>query len=343
MSVVLAAATTGCVGGHLDKAGGSRPARPQTLTLATHDDEEAYGTFAEAVARLSGGSLRIRVAGNWRVFGDRREIDFERGIVADVRSGKVALGIVGARVWDTLGIEGFQALVAPLLIDSIALEGRAIESPYAARALAEIDRSGVIGIALLPGRLRRPLGITRRLLGPDDYRGATLGVRPGRVAEMTFAALGATPRANVPGSLAGLDGEDQDPLTVTENGYDESSRALTGNVVLWPKAQTVIMNRSAYDRLTDEQRQVLRAAGREAIAPELARTVRDELEGVSSICSYGAMPLVDARPSDLAALRRAVQPVYDQLDESQLTRAWIASIERERTAAHAAPDVIRCP
>src|SRR5262249_36469459 len=94
-TVVLGVAAAGCRGSHVDKAGGSAPAKPLVLTLATHDDDYAYGTFAAAVARLSGGSMRIRIAMGWRNTGDRAEIDYERGVVADVRSGKVPLGIVG--------------------------------------------------------------------------------------------------------------------------------------------------------------------------------------------------------------------------------------------------------
>src|SRR5262249_60913512 len=110
MSVFVAA---GCGGSRIDKAGGSA-SQPHVLTLAAHsDDEEAYAPYVAAVKRLSGGTIRINVLQNWRATNDRREIDYERGIVADVRAGKADLGIVGSRVWDTLGVTSFQALVAP--------------------------------------------------------------------------------------------------------------------------------------------------------------------------------------------------------------------------------------
>ena len=79
----------------------------------------------------------------------------------------------------------------PFLIDSLALERRAIDPPFAGRALAAVRKTGVVGIAVLPGRLRRPLGLTRPLLRPDDYRGARVAIRLGRVAEQTLHALGA--------------------------------------------------------------------------------------------------------------------------------------------------------
>jgi hypothetical protein len=67
--------------------------------------------YADAVKRASGGTLAI-------TFKPRAHTGpaFERRIVADVRAGHTALGVVGARVWDTTGVNDFQALVAPFAI-----------------------------------------------------------------------------------------------------------------------------------------------------------------------------------------------------------------------------------
>jgi TRAP-type C4-dicarboxylate transport system substrate-binding protein len=336
LGIVLVLAAAGC-GGSVDKAG-TPVARPLVLTLATHDDDEAYGTFAAAVSRLSGGTMRIRIAQNWRVTGTRRELDYERQTVSDVRNGKAPLGIVGVRVWDTLGVRSFEALLAPFLVDSLALEGRVLSGPLAARALESVRRDGVVGIALLPGRLRRPFGIRRMLVGPADYRGAKVAIRLSAVAEATFRALGASPAPEVPVDFTGFDGAEIDPLTITQNGWDQGARGLTANVAFWPKAQTIVMNRSAYAALTPAQRRILAEAGREALAPELARIARDQRLGLSLLCSDRGFRLATATPAEVAALRLAVQPVYDRIERDAFTRRWIAQIERERTL----PDVARC-
>lgn len=337
LAALLALSAAGCGGSKVDKVG-SAVVKPLVLMLAAHDDDEGYGTFAAAVDRLSHGSMRIRIAENWRVTGTRRELDYERGIVGDVRSGKVPLGIVGVRVWDTLGVGSFQALVAPFLVESLALEGRALRSPLASEALAGIRRDGVVGIALVPGRLRRPFGITRMLVGPDDYRGRKIAIRLGDVAEGTFRALGATPKPFIPVDFTGFDGAETDPLTITQNGWDQGVRGLTANVAFWPKAQTIVMNRKAFAALTAEQRRILAEAGREALAPELARIARDQRLGITILCGDAGFRFATATPADVAALRRAVQPVYDRIARNPLTRRWIAQIAHERTP----PDVVKC-
>lgn len=341
-TVALGAGPAGCSGSHVDKAGGSAPAKQLVLTLAAHDDDYAYGAFAAAVRRLSHGSIRIRILGAWGATGDRRELNFERGIVRAVHAGRVQLGIVGVRVWDTFGVDSFQALLAPFLIDSLELERRAIESPSAGPAMATVLRTGVVAIALLPGRLRSPLGITRPLIRAQDYRGAKFAARSGAVDWASLRALGARPESYIPGVLAGFDAAELDPLTITQNGYDAGARTIAANVVLWPKPQTLVMNRAAFDRLTPDQMQILRRAGRDAVAPELVRIVHDERLGLSALCAARTVALVTASRADLAALRKAVQPVYDRLRRDPLTRAWISQILHLKATRAFPTDVMRC-
>jgi TRAP-type C4-dicarboxylate transport system substrate-binding protein len=337
ISAVLIVPATACSGSGADKAGGSRSteAKPVTLTLFTGDNLFAP-EYAAAVARLSGGAMRIRitVAGN--------QPDYERNAVRYVRSGRAQLGSVGARVWDTMGVTSLRALVAPFLVDSLAFEQRVLESPRVGRMLQGVDRADVVGLAVLPGPLRRPLGLSRPLVGPDDYRGATIAIRYGGVARATFAALGAATKGYNVGLLpAAADGAELDVNTIGLNTFDARAKGLTSNVVLWPRPQTIFANRQAFERLTPAQQEILRRAGREALAPEVARIAKDERAALSAICGRGTLALESASAADLAALRRAVRPVYNELNKDPFTKAAISEITKLRTAHPA--DVVRCP
>ena len=48
--------------------------------------------------------------------------------------------------------------------------------------LAGLKPLGVVGLGILPGPLRKPLGVSR-LVGPADYAGKTLAFQRSRVAE----------------------------------------------------------------------------------------------------------------------------------------------------------------
>ena len=172
------------------------------LRLANaNGDARELQPFVDAVARRSGGTLRIDVRDRWRG-GDPRA---EAGIVGDVAAGKAELGWTGARAFHDLGVDDFDALVAPLLIDSYDLEEQVVRDPLAGEMLAGLDAVGVTGVGILPGPLRKPLGV-RPLLRPDDWAGASIALTRSAVARRTLGALGA--HGTEIASAGAIDGED---------------------------------------------------------------------------------------------------------------------------------------
>jgi TRAP-type C4-dicarboxylate transport system substrate-binding protein len=336
--VALAAGTAGCGGSGGDKAGGQGAKNPVVLTLAKHDVNYAFAEFASAVETLSGGSIRIDVLPDWR----DGEVDYERGTVEDVRDAKVELGVVGVRVLDTMGVTSFRAVVAPFLVDSLGLQRRVLER-LPEGVLESVEQAGVVGISVLPGPLRRPVGFSRRLVDPQDYRGATIGIRPSGVAEATFRALGARAKSYLPGDVAGLDAAELDFATIAQNNYDKLARSFLGNVVLWPRVELIVMNRDTFEALTSEQQEILRRAGRDVLGAELARLEREERAGLVAVCERGARSLVTASVADLRSLREAVQPVYDELERDPQTRDWIAEIAELREEGQVAASALNCP
>src|SRR5262249_52356446 len=61
------------------------------------------------------------------------------------------------------------------------------------------------------------------------------------------------------------------------------------------------------------------------------------------LCRAGRLRFVTATGEDLAALRNAVQPVYDDLERDPATRAAIAAIEQIKRRSPSPPDILpRC-
>jgi C4-dicarboxylate-binding protein DctP len=332
----LAVATTACGGSGADKAGGQdRTAKRVVLTLAVHDSGWGAAEFAEAVAKRSRGSMEIRTTTGPKM----DAIDWERRTVEDVRAGRVELGLVGARVWDTLGVESFQSLLAPFLIDELGLERRVLASGWAASMLGGVDRAGVVGIALLPGPLRRPFGHTDRLVGRADYEGRTIGVVPGDVEAATFRALGAVTRRFLSLHPSFFTGAALDASTIVEGGY--RGKTLVANVVLWSRPETIVMNRRAFAALTSTQQKILLEAGRAAVGPRTDRLERSEEEAVRALCTRHLVSLVSASSGDVAQLLGAVRPVYAQLERDSATRRRIDAIRGLRAGLRGDP--LRCP
>lgn len=178
LAAALLVVSAGCGSSVSDKAGGSSD-KKVVLTLAEIDpDETTIWTpdFVAAVEDLSGGSLEVDVKYGW---GSGHAVeDVEESTIEDVKEGTVDLAEIRAAAWDSVGVTSFAALLAPFLVDSLELERRVVEGSLARRMLSGVDEYGLVGLALIPGPLRYPLGITRPLTGLSGFDGAVVGLRP---------------------------------------------------------------------------------------------------------------------------------------------------------------------
>jgi TRAP-type C4-dicarboxylate transport system substrate-binding protein len=330
----LAALQTGCGVAGSDKAGGGTARRVVVLTLANplSDSSELDG-FVREVSRLSGGAIKIVVKSRWR-YG---QVAYETGLINDVRAGKAALGVAGSRAFDSVGVSTFDALVAPLLIDSYALQQRVVQSPLIRPMLNGLAPLGLVGLGVLPGPLRRPLGVARPLLRPSDYAGLRIGVQQSRLASSTMRALGAIPVwFAVAAPITGLGGIEQQISSIEGDQYDRLGKYLTTNVVLWPRPLVLFANGTALAKLTFAQRRILARALADDSIRETNSVQGNERTDTATLCRSGDLRFVTASSSDLNALRRAVQPVYRQLERDTQTRTAIEQIETMRASLPAA-------
>jgi TRAP-type C4-dicarboxylate transport system substrate-binding protein len=341
-AALLGAFAVGCSrddDGGGDKAGGS--SAPTVLRLAAADDADQPDArfvrrFASRVSKLSGGSLRVRVV--WDAAG-QQSAGYEARIARLVKDGEFELGWMGARSWDRLGITSFQALQAPFLVTDHALLGRIAAGPLGTRMLAGLDGEDFVGLALVPDRLRYPFGVRHALASPDDFAGARVRVFPSRATDALIRALGATP-VHISGDDVStavrnreLDGTE---AALGTNSPDEGENFLTTNLALFPKTLTLFAGRDTYDQLDDEERAVIRRAARQTAAYAAAHPL-SETQLMRDFCEAGpAVAAASASRADLAALRRAAQPVYAELERDPRTRELIAAIRELKLTIPAA-------
>ena len=324
----------GCTSPGLNKAGGGQARQPVVLTLAdSQADSTELDGFAGEVQRLSAGAMRIDIKIRWR-FG---QVQYENGLIEDVRAGRADLGVAGSRAWDSVGVNSFRALNAPLLITSYALQDRVLRSPMIGQMLPGLRPLGLAGIGMLPGPLRKPFGIARPLLKPSDYAGLRIGVQQSRVAAATMRALGAMPVwFPATQSITGLDGIEQQISSIQGNQFDKVGKYLTANVNLWPRPLVLFANGKTWASLTPAQRDILRQAATADLAPE-TQVVRDNEGADTAILCRRGLHFLTASPADLLALRQAVQPVYDQLQRDPQTRRYIQQIAAMSSGVPAEP------
>src|SRR6478735_9383413 len=142
---------TGCT---VDRAGGTAAEQPVVLTFAQPnlgDPAPPLLQWANEVKRLTDGSVSIEFKNGWRA-GDHHPA---AGALRDVEAGKVDLAWVGPQVLDRVGVTTFQAMLAPLLVDSHDLQRAVFEEGIPKEMLTGLEKLDLVGVGVLPGPLRR--------------------------------------------------------------------------------------------------------------------------------------------------------------------------------------------
>jgi TRAP-type C4-dicarboxylate transport system substrate-binding protein len=336
---LMAVAPAGCGGDETTKAGGSGG----TVVLRMADTTSNLGYtpavayFVDRVDELSGGKLRIEML---HEFGDFAA-DAEEQVVRAVSNGDVELGWTGARVFDTLGLNSFRALTAPMLIDSYALEQAVLESEIPREMLEGLDELAVTGLGVLADGLRKPIAVEKPLLGPADWQGITFQAFRSEAQAAAIRALGATPTDVFGPALdnglatGGIQGFEKSLHIYRMNLMESAAPYVTANVNLWPQMDILLANPGHVAGLDETQRAWLRQAAADAAAHSVGLVDRDA-RILADACASGAR-FANAAEADLAALRQAFIPVYGELERDPETESFIERIEELKRSTTSEP------
>ena len=326
-TIALAAACSAAPG--IDKSGSDTV----VLRLATIDrvnnNGQSYGpeAFVENLAKVSGGRLKVEMTTEY----GGGAADAESNLVKAIASGEVDGGWPSTRAFANAGIIGLEAVEAPMTLTSYAAEKALVSGPVADKLLAKLDGTGVVGLELAVGPLRRPFAAKAPLLGPRDWAGATFRIYNSPVQTEAMHALGATP-VNLgfagwvdevrTGNLRGLE---LDIAQYAEGGNTTEAGNVTANVVLWPKVFALAMSQKRFDALTNKQQDWVREAADTAMHVSVDATY-DESTIAQDLCRKGTR-FIAASPDQITALRTSLQPVLDSLAADPANRALLREIQ----------------
>jgi TRAP-type C4-dicarboxylate transport system substrate-binding protein len=308
-------------------------------TLNPNGQIVAPEVFVAAVSRLSGGGMRISVVDRYGEGAAAAESE----MVAAVARGELDGGFPASRAFSQAGLRGLEPIEAPFTVSTYTAQQALVTGPAAGRLLSTLDGSGVVGLGLTVGPLRRPWSTTTALTDPRRWRGVPVRAFNSPVQQATYRALGAVPvdasytfpelvRA---GTLRAVE---TDVAQYARNSYGKLLPALAGNVVLWPRMPVITISRARHDALTGRQREWLRAAAEEAVDASATHSY-DDSAIARRLCGQGVR-VAEASPRQLAEMRQAVRPVIDALARDPATAPSLTEV---LSVAAAAPEPLDVP
>jgi TRAP-type C4-dicarboxylate transport system substrate-binding protein len=249
-----------------------------------------------------------------------------------VAAGAFDLGFAGTRVFDTLGVRSFQALTAPMLIDSYPLQQAVIGSGIPRQMMAALDPVKVTGLTVLASGLRKPIAVARPLLGLRDWSGITFATFMSDGQQEAIRALGARV-SNLYGDPLNsalrsgkVQAFEKSLLIVSMGQMPTIAPYVTANINLWPQTLAVIANPGRLAKLTAQQRGWLQQAADNAATRSTSMADIDQ-RLTDTLCASGAR-FANASAADIAALRTAFAPVYASLEQDPQTKSFIAQIQQ---------------
>jgi TRAP-type C4-dicarboxylate transport system substrate-binding protein len=318
---------------------GSQPASV-VLSLANgNHDHEGLKTFADSAAAATGGTVTIE----FKDAVHEGELAYESAIIDDVAAGTYDLGWAAPRPWHGKGVTSFDALMAPFLIDSYALQAAVLESGLEQAMLAGLDGTGLVGLGILPGPLRRVATAEGGFRGPGDLRGKVVGIQDADIAAMTFEAFGGSTKA-IPsgGSLGAVDAVEQQLGSMVGNRYHKDFPHVTVDLALWPRPVILFASKARFDSLSNEQQTALRGVAKQLLTSTTAALESEDATALGYLCEDGA-DIVVAGSDATTALLNAVEPVYDELKKDTATASMLERIAEMKTGIKAATPSTSCP
>lgn len=319
----LAFVLGGCSGGEQVTTG------VDSLSIATlgavTPDQQA---FMDRMNELSEGSIALDMNENWTGSGgDSDEIALTKAVAA----GDVDMAWVTVRSLSALGIEGIDALEAPMLIQTHDQQRAVALGVPAELIVSALRNSPVEGLAMLPGPTEYPIASGAPLLAPGDWAGKTIQVgATSPVESLTAKTLGATPSTDGTGGAAdvvsgSVQAATDHPGDLVAAGVVKDGPVMTSNVALWPRMTMVLINRDVLDRLSSRQNGFLEGAVVRAKDSAMS-TPPDFTTQIADACAAGALFGI-ATGDQVEAFRSAIAPVYAKLADDPKNGKLFAAIQ----------------
>jgi TRAP-type C4-dicarboxylate transport system substrate-binding protein len=323
LAVIAVLIAAGCSAQGASKAGGAPETVTHgtiTLTFASADPLPVDTAFQTLVAKDSGGHLRLRA-----VYYNARSTTVDQTIAEALRKGKLDVGDVGSRAWESLGVQAFRAYQDPFLVTSRPLLDRAVTGTIAAGLLAALRPAKVAGLAIVPASIRY-LFSTRPLTTPAQFRGAKIRINESDTTSEIMLNLGATPVTDIAGGppavqalrSGALTAIESDPVNAVLNGYVHAAPYVVVNEPIFAKTTTIAASSAVLARLpAADARWLLAAARQAALGARQANGAADHVDW-ATMCGQGLRALAVTQ-QQFGALHDAEAATYADLASDEQT------------------------
>ena len=286
---------------------------------------QAAERFKQLAEQMTKGRVRVEVYPNSQLYKDREELEA-------LQLGAVQMLAPSLAKFSPLGIKEFEAFDLPYIFPSKAALYAVTEGPVGKDLLRKLETKGIVGLAYWDNGFK-VMSANKPLLAPGDFRGLRMRIQASKVLDAQMRALGARPQVlafseTAPALRDGVvEGTENTPSNMYTQKMHESQKHLTVSNHGY-LGYAVIVNKKFWDGLPSDVRSTLERAMRDATAYEKTIAQRTNDAALESIRRAGTTTIHTLDPQQQAAWRRAMMPVYGQM-ETRIGKDIVRAISRE--------------
>lgn len=264
--------------------------------------------FADEVARLSDGKLKMRTFGDAKLGSDIQMQNALIGGAQEMMVGSTAT-LVGI-------VKDFGVYDLPFLFSSDKEADAVLDGPFGRKLMDKLEAQGLVGLVYWENGFRNLTNSKHPVTKMEDFSGIKLRVMQNPVYIDMFNSFGANavplPYSELFSAMetGAVDGQENPVTTIESAKFYEVQKYLTITRHVY-SPWIVLASKSWWDKLSDDEHKIMLEAAVASRDFERKDSREASLKSIDALKSHG-MQVTELSPEELARLKEKAKPAADK-------------------------------
>jgi C4-dicarboxylate-binding protein DctP len=266
--------------------------------------------FKELAEKYTNGKVKVEVYPNSQLYKDKEELEA-------LQLGAVQMLAPSNSKFGPIGVKEFEVFDLPYILPDLTTLRKVTDGPLGAKLLKLLDAKGMTGLAYWDNGFKQ-MSANRKLVAPADYKGVKFRIQSSKVLEAQFRSLGSIPQVMGFGEVyqalqtGVVDGQENTWSNIYTQKMHEVQKYITATNHGYI-GYIVVTNKKFWDGLPADIRAQCEKAMKEATAYGNGQSAKENEEALAEIKKTGKSEIVSLTPEQDAAMRKALEPVYQDV------------------------------
>ena len=285
--------------------------------------------FKELAEKYTGGKVKVEVYPNSQLYKDKEELEA-------LQLGAVQMLAPSNSKFGPIGVKEFEVFDLPYILPDLKTLRKVTDGPLGAKLLKLLDSKGMTGLAYWDNGFKQ-MSANKKLVAPADYKGMKFRIQSSKVLEAQFRTLGSIPQVMGFGEVyqalqtGVVDGQENTWSNIYTQKMHEVQKFITTSNHGYI-GYVVVVNKKFWDDMPADIRAQCEKAMKEATEYGNGQSAKENDEALADVKKSGKSEIVSLTPEQDAAMRKAMEPVYNDVS-SRVGKPLIEEFLKETRGA----------